>query len=133
MTARHDGARWRQVRNALGLSQREMAERLNSLDPEGLRIAASSISRYESGHHLPAPHIQGAYQAVALLGNVPIPEQTGPRPNIAKVIGLIEAEAIVGYCANVIDGTETAAPDVETARAILALARFSYATLERET
>lgn len=132
-TTPHDGSRWRFVREALGLSQREMAERLNSLDPEGLKVAATSVSRYERGQFVPAPHIQGAYQAVALLGGVPIPEQSGPRLHVDQVVGMLEAETIIAYCIGVIDGVEHDPPPNELAEAIRALARSSLATAQRQT
>lgn len=109
-----------------------MAERINSLDPEGLSLDGSMISRYERGIYNPPPHIQGAYQAVALVGGVAIPEQTGPRLLRDQIITMVEADMIIAYCTDVIDGRETEPPPVELARSILALARSSLAGAQRD-
>jgi transcriptional regulator with XRE-family HTH domain len=48
-----------QIRNALGLSQREMAQRL------GHRLQASTISRYECERNMPPPEVLLAYSRLA--------------------------------------------------------------------
>ncbi len=53
------------LRQRLGLTQPEMAERINQVDPL-LRVTANAISRYERGKHKPAPHVQGAMRVLAI-------------------------------------------------------------------
>lgn len=60
------------LRAELGLSQSQLANRLNDLDPY-LRILPSTISRWENGKHTPAPHVQGALQALAAQAGVDVP------------------------------------------------------------
>jgi len=49
----------RQIREALGVSQQEMAQRL------GHRLKASTISRYECGRNIPPPEVLLAYSRIA--------------------------------------------------------------------
>ena len=49
----------RQIREAMGLSQREMAQRL------GHRLQASTISRYECERNMPPPEVLLAYSRLA--------------------------------------------------------------------
>lgn len=49
----------RQIREAMGLSQREIAKRL------GHKLEASTISRYECGRNIPPPEVLLAYSRLA--------------------------------------------------------------------
>ena len=49
----------RQIRKALGVSQKEMARRL------GHRLEASTISRYERERNVPPPEVLLAYSQIA--------------------------------------------------------------------
>jgi transcriptional regulator with XRE-family HTH domain len=51
----------RQIRDALGVSQQELAQRL------GHRLKASTISRYECGRNIPPPEVLLAYARVARI------------------------------------------------------------------
>jgi len=56
-----------QIREALGLSQKEMAERLN--ERAGVKITYRNVSKYERGKSVPYNEIVLAY---ARLANVPM-------------------------------------------------------------
>lgn len=51
------------IRQQLGLTQAELANRINAIDPN-LRIAATSVSRWESGKHQPSAHVVAAIRTI---------------------------------------------------------------------
>ena len=70
--------RMRYIRvDLLGISQREMAERMNAIQP-GLRMSPTSISRYERGDIKPSLGTQEVYKRLeAQALNVPGQHPTG--------------------------------------------------------
>ena len=54
----------RRLRDDLGITQRELADRINQIDPL-LRLSATSISRYETGQRTPSGHVQAALNVIA--------------------------------------------------------------------
>lgn len=52
------------LRAQLSLTQAELATRINEID-SNLRIAASTVSRWECGHHAPSPHVAAALAQLA--------------------------------------------------------------------
>lgn len=55
------------IRTQLGLTQAELADQLNKIDPQ-LRIVPTSVSRWESGKHDPSPHAAAAIDILARRG-----------------------------------------------------------------
>lgn len=53
----------RRLRADLGITQRELADRANQIDPL-LRLSSTSISRYEAGRE-PGPHIQAVFDRIS--------------------------------------------------------------------
>lgn len=60
------------IRQQLGLTQAELANRINAIDPN-LRIAATSVSRWESGKHAPSPHVAAALTILQQRGTTTRP------------------------------------------------------------
>ncbi len=59
----------RRLRDGLGITQRELADRINQVDPL-LRLSATSISRYETGQRTPSGHVQAALNVIAARAGV---------------------------------------------------------------
>lgn len=58
------GAKVKEIRAQLGLTQAEFATRLNATD-RNLKITASTVSRWESGKHQPSAHVVAALRQIA--------------------------------------------------------------------
>lgn len=84
----------RSLRQQLGLSQRELAERLNAIDPS-LRTGPTTVNRWERGRYRPSAH---AIAALRQLAEAPRP--TGDRLSTtlldAATIAEQEAQAAIG-------------------------------------
>lgn len=61
----------RSIRRELKLSQHGMAERLNAIDP-GLKVASTSVSRYERGQHMPSDRVLAAYRVIAMESGIDV-------------------------------------------------------------
>lgn len=57
----------RALRVRLGLSQREMADRINAVDP-AMRASGTTVSRWETGQRKPSAHSEAALRRVAAKG-----------------------------------------------------------------
>lgn len=58
-----DGRDVRTLRAHLGISQRELADRINAVDPS-MRVSATTVSRWETGQRAPSPHSAAAMRKV---------------------------------------------------------------------
>lgn len=56
----------RALRDDLGISQRELAERINQIDPS-MRVSPTTVSRWETGQRTPSRHASAAMRAVARI------------------------------------------------------------------
>lgn len=60
----------KRLRDQLGITQAELATRINQIDPQ-LRVHPATVSRWEAGRHAPSPH------AAAAMGILARRHQTG--------------------------------------------------------